>query len=507
MGADPWIGATRPRTPPPTARCVDNGAMTSSHSPRRRRRWWHFGRRRSDLATLQGQVPIDAALSVRGLLVEGGAAPDAGAAPDGGATPDGGTVGAQGGTEGTTEGAGLDLDVLRGSFTALVTDPATTIPLMTTLAGLRAPAAGAVLVEGHGPGGLGEGGATPLTGRARIGVVLGGTDWAGQAVAPLDLHQNVLLAASTAGWAVTPEHLDRVMEVAGLRGTRTGPAVTSGVRAAALALARALVTDPAVVLASLSDNDADVLPVLRSAVDALGRTVVLVTSDADQALWADRVIVLAGATVVADMRAPSREAIVAAQGVPAGAGRPAPGGPAPVAGAEGDGSALGGSAAGGSALDGSALGVAAPGSDRTGEAVEQDAGTVAAGVALVDGTGAGVALVDEVGDGDVGPEPQVATDPRTYTGPSRRSLRSGDEGPRTQEIAVLAAERVRAIEEATARSAAAPDTLREELGAEMFSAAPRPAPTPVDLPEDSAEVLDKARRILGDLPGSVMPDK
>lgn len=97
----------------------------------------------------------------------------------------------------------------------------------------------------------------------------------------------------------------------------------------------------------------------------------------------------------------------------------------------------------------------------------------------------------------------TATPPVT---PFPSSSPAWDEDPRTQEIALLAVARVRAVKAVAARTAAVPDSLREELGAEdLRDALERLSPS-TDLSGTSAEVVDRAREILGGLPGRVMPE-
>jgi putative ABC transport system ATP-binding protein len=57
---------------------------------------------------------------------------------------------------------------------------------------------------------------------------------------------------------------------------------------------------------------AEVLALLRDAVDTDGQTTVMVTHDARAAASADRVLFLADGRIVADLQAPTEEAILAA---------------------------------------------------------------------------------------------------------------------------------------------------------------------------------------------------
>ena len=97
-------------------------------------------------------------------------------------------------------------------------------------------------------------------------------------------------------------------------GDRLGhrPNEMSGGQQQRVAVARALVHKPAVVFADEptgnldSKASAEVLNLLRQAVDEFGQTVVMVTHDPDAAAVADRLIELADGRIVRD------EAVVAA---------------------------------------------------------------------------------------------------------------------------------------------------------------------------------------------------
>ena len=96
---------------------------------------------------------------------------------------------------------------------------------------------------------------------------------------------------------------------------RHRPAELSGRQEQRVAIARALVARPEVVFcdeptrALDSRTAAEVLGLLREAVDTGGQTVVMVTHDPVAASYADRVVFLADGRVVDDVAAPGAEAI------------------------------------------------------------------------------------------------------------------------------------------------------------------------------------------------------
>jgi putative ABC transport system ATP-binding protein len=107
--------------------------------------------------------------------------------------------------------------------------------------------------------------------------------------------------------------VEQLIQTVGLDDRRTHrPAELSGGQQQRVAVARALVHKPAVVFADEptgnldSKSSAEVLGLLRQAVDEFGQTVVMVTHDPDAAAVADRLIELADGRIVRD------EAVVAA---------------------------------------------------------------------------------------------------------------------------------------------------------------------------------------------------
>jgi len=80
-----------------------------------------------------------------------------------------------------------------------------------------------------------------------------------------------------------------------------------------VAVARALITRPSVVFADEpsgnldSKASADVMDLLRQAVDDFGQSVVMVTHDAHAASYADRLLVLADGHIVHDGEAVTTE--------------------------------------------------------------------------------------------------------------------------------------------------------------------------------------------------------
>ncbi len=130
----------------------------------------------------------------------------------------------------------------------------------------------------------------------------------------LSAEENILLPLSIAGRDVDREWFDKLIATIGI-GDRLShrPAEMSGGQQQRVAVARALVSQPAVVFADEptgnldSKASNDVLDLLRHAVDDFGQTVVMVTHDAHAASYADRLVVLADGQIVHDGEAQTAE--------------------------------------------------------------------------------------------------------------------------------------------------------------------------------------------------------
>ena len=119
--------------------------------------------------------------------------------------------------------------------------------------------------------------------------------------------ENITLPMDLAGRRPDQAWLDQVIATVGLEDRRTHrPAELSGGQQQRVAVARALVSKPAVVFADEptgnldSKSSADVMDLLRQAVDEFDQTVVMVTHDPAAAAHADRLITLQDGKIVSD---------------------------------------------------------------------------------------------------------------------------------------------------------------------------------------------------------------
>jgi putative ABC transport system ATP-binding protein len=127
----------------------------------------------------------------------------------------------------------------------------------------------------------------------------------------------VTLPLRIAGEEVDRARLDRLLEQVGVADRRTHrPSELSGGQQQRVAVARALITRPAVIFADEptgnldSRSSAGVLELLRSSVDELDQTVVIVTHDPKVAAYADRVVALDDGRVAADRRVSGEDEVI-----------------------------------------------------------------------------------------------------------------------------------------------------------------------------------------------------
>jgi putative ABC transport system ATP-binding protein len=174
--------------------------------------------------------------------------------------------------------------------------------LMHCLAGLDRPTAGRVWVDDVELTSLGDSELTRLR-RDKLGFVFQFFNL----IPVLSAEDNVVLPLRIAGRDVDRAWLETLLETVGIADRRSHrPAELSGGQQQRVAVARALITRPAVVFADEPTGNLDsaasthVLELLRRSVDELGRTVIIVTHDPRVASYADRVVMLVDGKVSSD---------------------------------------------------------------------------------------------------------------------------------------------------------------------------------------------------------------
>ena len=209
--------------------------------------------------------------------------------------------------------AGVSTGFDRGRFTAIMGPSGSgKSTLMHILAGLDKPTSGTVELDGVEISGLDDGELTKLR-RDKLGFVFQFFNL----LPVLTAEENMVLPLSIAGRKPDPEWLERLVETVGLADRRTHrPAELSGGQQQRVAVARALLSKPAVVFADEptgnldSKASEDVLELLRQAVDEFGQTVVMVTHDPAAAAHADRLITLRDGKLVHDAAPGSADDVI-----------------------------------------------------------------------------------------------------------------------------------------------------------------------------------------------------
>jgi putative ABC transport system ATP-binding protein len=191
----------------------------------------------------------------------------------------------------------------RGRFTAIMGPSGSgKSTLMHILAGLDNPTAGTVVLDGQEITDLDDGELTKLR-REKLGFVFQFFNL----LPVLTAEENLALPLSIAGRKPDKAWLDQLIRTVGLEDRRTHrPSELSGGQQQRVAVARALLSKPAVVFADEptgnldSKASEDVLQLLRQAVDDFGQTVIMVTHDPAAAAHADRLITLRDGRIVHD---------------------------------------------------------------------------------------------------------------------------------------------------------------------------------------------------------------
>jgi putative ABC transport system ATP-binding protein len=197
----------------------------------------------------------------------------------------------------------VDVDFEAGRFAAIMGPSGSgKSTLMHLLAGLDRPTHGTVTLDGTELHTLDDRALTLLR-REKVGFIFQTFNL----LPILNARENILLPLSIASHEVDADWFDRLIDTVGIRDRlHHRPAQLSGGQQQRVAVARALVSRPAVVFADEPTGNLDssasgeVLDLLRRAVEDFGQTVVMVTHDANAAAHADRLVVLDDGRIVHD---------------------------------------------------------------------------------------------------------------------------------------------------------------------------------------------------------------
>jgi putative ABC transport system ATP-binding protein len=199
---------------------------------------------------------------------------------------------------------GVSVDIAAGRLTAVMGPSGSgKSTLMHILAGLDKPTSGEVTVAGVDISDLGDDELTKLR-RDHIGFIFQFFNL----LPMLTAAENIVLPTRLAGGKPDQAWLDEVVASVGLSERLSHkPSELSGGQQQRVAVARALVSRPSVMFADEptgnldSTTSGEILGLLRTSVDELGQTTVMVTHDAHAAAIADRVLFLADGDIVRDL--------------------------------------------------------------------------------------------------------------------------------------------------------------------------------------------------------------
>jgi putative ABC transport system ATP-binding protein len=184
--------------------------------------------------------------------------------------------------------------------------------LLHVLAGLDRPTSGRVLIDGIDITELDDADLTKLR-RDKLGFIFQFFNL----LPVLTAEENLVLPLSIAGRKPDKEWLERLLDTVGLQDRRKHlPSELSGGQQQRVAVARALISRPAVVFADEptgnldSKASEDVLRLLRQAVDEFDQTVVMVTHAPEAAVYADRLLTLRDGEIVSDAAPGSADDVI-----------------------------------------------------------------------------------------------------------------------------------------------------------------------------------------------------
>lgn len=213
---------------------------------------------------------------------------------------------------------GVDLSLRAGGFTAVMGPSGSgKSTLMNLMAGLETPTAGRVWIGGEEITGLGDSALTAVR-RRRVGFIF----QAFNLMPTMDVRENILLPFELDGRKPTVEEKEWIAYLLQRLGLteRVGhrPGQLSGGQQQRAAIARALATRPALVLADEPTGNLDsrsakeVLSLLQAAAQEMGQSILMVTHDPKAAAYADRVVYLADGRIVQSTEEPSTAEQIAA---------------------------------------------------------------------------------------------------------------------------------------------------------------------------------------------------
>jgi putative ABC transport system ATP-binding protein len=199
---------------------------------------------------------------------------------------------------------GVDLDIARGEFVALVgASGSGKSTLFNILGGLTPPTSGTVVIDGKDLAGMNNQQRTELR-KTTVGFVFQKYNL----LPTLSAEDNIKIVEYIGGrsTAFTPE-FEEVLKLLGITDRmKHRPRALSGGQQQRVAIARAIVNHPAILLADEptgnldSQNSTAVLGVIKDLNQRLGQTILMITHDPDAAAYASRTVHIRDGQIVAE---------------------------------------------------------------------------------------------------------------------------------------------------------------------------------------------------------------
>ncbi|CAA9470117.1 MAG: ABC transporter, ATP-binding protein [uncultured Solirubrobacteraceae bacterium] len=210
---------------------------------------------------------------------------------------------------------GVSLSIVEGELVAVMGPSGSgKSTLMHLLAGLDTPTGGEIWIDSTQIGALGDSALTELR-RRHVGFIFQFFNL----LPMLTAEENIRLSLDLAGERGDHDWVEELITRVGLGDRRRHrPAELSGGQQQRVAVARALVSRPTVVFADEptgnldSKTSAEILELLRQAVDEYGQTTVMVTHDPTAAAIADRILFLADGQIVKQLGRSTAADVIAA---------------------------------------------------------------------------------------------------------------------------------------------------------------------------------------------------
>ena len=190
---------------------------------------------------------------------------------------------------------GVNLSVEKGEFLAIVgTSGSGKSTLLNLLGGLDVPTSGSVVMDGKQLELLSDDELTIFR-RRKIGFVFQQFNL----IPMLNVWENIVLPLGLDNRKVKPREVEDILKKIGLQDKKDAmPSALSGGQKQRTAIARALVTRPAIILADEptgnldSQTELEVMSLLKSCVSDFGQTLIMITHDETIAQMADEMIII-----------------------------------------------------------------------------------------------------------------------------------------------------------------------------------------------------------------------